>query len=205
MIMNELFLLTHRLICIRSIRRKNRFTELETLISRNGFTDPTPSGSGRVISFQSKILKNLSFRIKFLRRIKFYVSRTNSVKYIAANRAGRRGGIGGKSPPLSREEKAKNCFKNAWKCVKFQKIFACGAYRHRRKHQTFSIIEAKFFIFCGDERKICHFSRLRRKIFATKIFYQNFSIIPPWRQGLRPALFSIKFKRLLGSLVTGLS
>ena len=38
------------LVCIRSIRRKNRFTELETLISRNGFTDSTPSGSGRVIS-----------------------------------------------------------------------------------------------------------------------------------------------------------
>ena len=95
------------------------------------------------------------------------------------------GGLGG-SPPVSGRE-SENCFKNAWKCVKFQKIFACGDYRHRRRHQSFSIIRDKFFKFYGDEHKFCHFSRLRRKIFGTKIFYQNFSI-PPWRQVLRPAL-----------------
>ena len=85
------------------------------------------------------------------------------------------GGDWGEIPPVSGRE-SENCFKNAWKCVKFQKIFACGAYRHRRRHQSFSIIKDKFFKFYGDEHKFCHFSRLRHKIFATKIFYQNFSI-----------------------------
>ena len=74
------------------------------------------------------------------------------------------GGLGG-SPPVSGRE-SENCFKNAWKCVKFQKIFSCGACQHRRRHQSFSIIKAKFFNFCGDEHKICHFSRFFTKILA---------------------------------------
>ena len=56
--------------------------------------------------------------------------------------------------------------KRKWKCVKFQKIFSCGACQHRRRHQSFSIIKAKFFNFCGDEHKICHFSRFFTKILA---------------------------------------
>ena len=57
------------------------------------------------------------------------------------------------------------CTKNTRKGAKFRKIFACGAYRHHR-HHSFSIRRAKFFYFYGEEHKICHFSRLRRKIFA---------------------------------------
>ena len=57
----------------------------------------------------------------------------------------RGGRIRGTVPPEPGKER-ENSLKNARKCIKFWKFFACGAYWHRR-HHSFSIIKPKFFYF----------------------------------------------------------
>ena len=82
---------------------------------------------------------------------KYSVFKSNLVCALAQAQPG--GGLGVQSPPPNRERKAKKCLKNARKCIKFPKFFACGAYRHRRRH-SFLII----FQFLRKKHKIYHFS-----------------------------------------------
>ena len=86
------------------------------------------------------------------------------------------GGMGEIPPPCLGKRKRKIALKMHENVSNFKKFFSCGAYRHRRRHQSFKIIKAKFLWRWTQNLS---FSRLRRRIFATKIFYQNFCIIPP--------------------------